>query len=100
VRTAVTGIKGQVAVSWFEVGALSGVEVVAVGRPRLNLMALEMVQDPPAEAKPDVVVSTASCTAVDHVETAHAVNLSIDYVLSGAARRPYVESAPRPSRTS
>lgn len=68
-RTAVTGIKGQVAVSWFEVGALSGVEVVAVGRPRLNLMALEMVQDPPAEAKPDVVVSTASCTAVDRAET-------------------------------
>jgi dTDP-4-dehydrorhamnose reductase len=122
VRTAVTGTKGQVAVSRFEVGALGGVEVVAVGRPRLNLMALEMVQDPPAEAKPDVVVSTASCTAVDRAETdaetAHAVNgaravaqaarepgvpmidLSIDYVLSGAARRPYVESAPRPSRTS
>lgn len=77
-RTAVTGTKGQVAVSRFEVGALGGVEVVAVGRPRLNLMALETVQGPLGETKPDVLVSTASCTAVDGVETdaetAHAVN--------------------------
>ncbi|EJL23405.1 dTDP-4-dehydrorhamnose reductase [Novosphingobium sp. AP12] len=115
-RIAVTGTRGQVAVSLLEVGALSGVEVVAVGRPRLNLMALETVRDALAEAKPDVIVSAAAYTAVDRAETdaetAHAVNvngaravaqaaselgvplihLSTDYVFSGAARRPYVES--------
>ena len=115
-RIAVTGCAGQVASSLIERGRASGCEVVALGRPALDLAAPQTIAPALAAAAPDVVVSAAAYTAVDQAEAepelAHAINaqgaravaeaaramgaplihLSTDYVFSGALDRPYVES--------
>ncbi|WP_095198622.1 dTDP-4-dehydrorhamnose reductase [Mesorhizobium carmichaelinearum] len=116
-RLVVTGRDGQVAASLLEAGqAHAGVEVVAIGRPELDLARPETVIDAIVVAKPDIVVSAAAYTAVDQAEDepdlAFAVNatgagkvaeaaarlgvpiihLSTDYVFDGSASRPYIET--------
>ncbi|WP_322418460.1 dTDP-4-dehydrorhamnose reductase [Mesorhizobium huakuii] len=116
-RLTVTGRDGQVAASLLEVGhAHADVEVVAIGRPQLDLARPETVIDAIAATKPDVVVSAAAYTAVDQAEDepdlAFAVNaagagkvaeagarlgvpvihLSTDYVFDGSAPGAYVET--------
>lgn len=116
-RLVVTGRDGQVAASLLEAGqAHAGVEVVAIGRPELDLARPETVIDAIAVAKPHIVVSAAAYTAVDQAEDepdlAFAVNaagagkvaeaaarlgvptihLSTDYVFDGSASRPYLET--------
>jgi dTDP-4-dehydrorhamnose reductase len=115
-RIVVTGREGQVVRSLLERGAHAGKEVVALGRPELDLSG-----EPGAivraieAAHPDVLVSAAAYTAVDKAESepdlAFAVNergaaavakaarllgiplvhLSTDYVFDGAKDVPYVE---------
>ncbi|MBZ9772034.1 dTDP-4-dehydrorhamnose reductase [Mesorhizobium sp. CO1-1-8] len=122
-RLVVTGRDGQVAASLVEAGqAAAGVEVVAIGRPQLDLLRPDTVIEAIAAAKPDIVVSAAAYTAVDQAEDepdlAFAVNavgagkvaqaaarlgvpvihLSTDYVFDGTAPGAYVETdatAPR-----
>ncbi|MFB9983426.1 dTDP-4-dehydrorhamnose reductase [Mesorhizobium kowhaii] len=122
-RLVVTGREGQVATSLLEAGqGRAGVEVVAIGRPELDLANPDTVIDAIAAAKPDIVVSAAAYTAVDQAEDepdlAFAVNavgagkvaeaaaqlgipvihLSTDYVFDGSASGAYVETdatAPR-----
>lgn len=116
-RLLVTGRDGQVAASLLEAGqAHAGVEVVAIGRPDLDLARPEAVIDAIAAGKPDIVVSAAAYTAVDQAEDepdiAFAVNatgagkvaeaaarlgvpiihLSTDYVFDGSGSRAYVET--------
>ena len=91
-------------------------QVVAIGRPELDLARPETVIDAIAAAKPDIVVSAAAYTAVDQAEDepdlAFAVNatgagkvaqaaarlgvpiihLSTDYVFDGSAPGAYVET--------
>ena len=118
-RLAVTGREGQVAGSLLELGRnRRGVEVVAVGRPALDLTRPETVFAALEAANPDIVVSAAAYTAVDQAEDqkelAFAVNgtgagkvaeaaarlgvpvihLSTDYVFNGAKDSAYVESDP------
>jgi dTDP-4-dehydrorhamnose reductase len=117
VRLVVTGRDGQVAASLLEAGQVrTGVEVVAIGRPELDLARPETVIDAIAAGKPDIVVSAAAYTAVDQAEDepdlAFAVNatgagkvaqaaarlgvpiihLSTDYVFDGSAPHAYVET--------
>jgi len=117
VRLVVTGRDGQVATSLLEAGkARDGIEVVAVGRPALDLTQPDTVFDAIAAARPDVVVSAAAYTAVDQAEDqpelAFAVNavgagkvaeaaarlgvpfihLSTDYVFDGSKDGAYVET--------
>jgi dTDP-4-dehydrorhamnose reductase len=123
VRLAVTGREGQVAASLLEAGQRQdGVEVIAVGRPQLDLARPDTVIEALEASRPDLVVSAAAYTAVDQAEdepdAAFAVNalgagkvaeaaaglgvpvihLSTDYVFDGSAAGAYVETdktAPR-----
>lgn len=117
-RIVVTGRDGQVARSILERAAL-GQEVVAVGRPELDLAgSADAIYGALEAAKPDAIVSAAAYTAVDKAETerdlAFAVNeagaratarfaasvgvplvhLSTDYVFDGAKDQPYGENDP------
>ena len=116
-RIAVTGREGQVARSLLAT-APSGIEVIAIGRPELDLANPASVLPALAAAQPDVIVSAAAYTAVDKAESepdsAFAVNaagagavseaaaklgipvihLSTDYVFSGENPAPYVETDP------
>ena len=116
-RLVVTGRDGQVAASLLEAGqAHAGVEIVAIGRPELDLARPGTIIDAIAAGKPDIVVSAAAYTAVDQAEDepdiAFAVNatgagkvaeaaarlgvpiihLSTDYVFDGSGSRAYVET--------
>ena len=116
-RLAVTGREGQVAASLVEAArGRDDVEVVAVGRPALDLARPDTVFAALEAARPDIVVSAAAYTAVDQAEDeqdlAFAVNatgagkvaeaaarlgvpvihLSTDYVFDGTKDGAYVET--------
>ena len=117
-RIVVTGKSGQVVTALIERGGIAGHEIVALGRPELDLADPASVARAIAAAQPDAVVSAAAYTAVDKAESecdlAFAVNaagagavaqaakslgvplvhVSTDYVFDGALDRPYVESDP------
>lgn len=117
-KIAVTGTAGQVVTSLIERGTTTGHEVIAIGRPHLDLADPASVMRALEGAAPDVIVSAAAYTAVDKAETesdlAFAVNgegagaaaqaaktlsvplihISSDYVFDGTLDRPYVESDP------
>ena len=117
-KIAVTGTTGQVVTSLIERGTAAGHEVIAIGRPDLDLADPASVVRALEGAAPDVIVSAAAYTAVDKAESesdlAHAVNgagpgavaqaakalgvplihISTDYVFDGTLDRPYVESDP------
>ncbi|ANI78481.1 dTDP-4-dehydrorhamnose reductase [Sphingobium sp. EP60837] len=117
-RIAVTGKAGQVVTSLVERGSAAGHEVIALGRPEMDLADPTSIARAFEEAAPDAIVSAAAYTAVDKAESerdlAHAVNgrgagavaeaaralgvplihISTDYVFDGRLDRPYVESDP------
>jgi dTDP-4-dehydrorhamnose reductase len=117
IRMLVTGQQGQVALSLIERGhAQPGIEVVALGRPVLDLERPETVEAAIHAARPDIVVNAAAYTAVDKAEAepqrAFAANrdgaaaaaraaarlgvpfihLSTDYVYPGDKPAPYAET--------
>ena len=117
IRLAVTGQNGQVATSLVERAALrDGIEVIALGRPTLDLEKPETVGPAIMAARPQIVVNAAAYTAVDKAESeperafaanrdgagaaaaaAHAlgipfIQLSTDYVYPGNKPAPYVET--------
>jgi len=115
-RIAVTGKQGQVVSALLERGPVAGVEIVAVGRPELDLVDRASIRAVLSQIKPDVIVSAAAYTAVDKAESeeelAFVVNaegptaiaevakglgipimhLSTDYVFSGDKQGLYVET--------
>jgi dTDP-4-dehydrorhamnose reductase len=117
-KIAVTGTTGQVVTSLIERGAAAGHDVIAIGRPDLDLADPASVVCALKAAAPDAIVSAAAYTAVDKAESerdlAFAVNstgpgavaqaasalgvplihISTDYVFDGTLDRPYVESDP------
>lgn len=117
-RLVVTGRNGQVVQALSNRAAEAGVDVLALGRPELDLLSPETVLPAFAGAMPDVIVSAAAYTAVDRAESeaevARAVNatgaeavamaaaalgvpvihLSTDYVFAGDNPHPYKESDP------
>jgi len=114
-RIAVTGTTGQVVTSLLERGPGAGHEVIAVGRPELDLADPATILPALQAARPDAMVSAAAWTAVDKAESeaeaAHAINatgagavaeaaarlgvplvhLSTDYVFDGLLDRPWRE---------
>jgi dTDP-4-dehydrorhamnose reductase len=116
-RLLVTGTGGQVARALVErAGRFPDIDVVAVGRPQLDLENAATVLPIIADARPDFIVNAAAYTAVDKAEVepqgAFAINcdgagavaaaaralgvplihLSTDYVFSGSKQGAYVES--------
>ena len=113
-RLAVTGLHGQVVSAMME-RAPRGVELIALGRPRLDLTVRDAVLATMRAARCDVIVNAAAYTAVDQAESepevamrvngegagyvaeiaaelrAPLVHLSTDYVFDGALDRPYRE---------
>lgn len=122
-RLVVTGREGQVARSLVErAHTHPNLDVVALGRPELDLAKPETIAPALTAARPDLVVSAAAYTAVDQAEDepdlAFAVNgtgagqiaaaaarigapvihLSTDYVFDGSGEGAYAEDdepAPR-----
>ncbi|MDB5506243.1 MAG: dTDP-4-dehydrorhamnose reductase [Devosia sp.] len=117
-RIVVTGREGQVVQSLLERAASrSDLEIVAVGRPELDLADPQSISLAIAALQPDFVISAAAYTAVDKAEDepelAHAVNaigagavaaaarsvdvpvihLSTDYVFPGDRAGPHIETA-------
>jgi dTDP-4-dehydrorhamnose reductase len=116
-RLMVIGQNGQVASALLERGErLRGIDVIAAGRPELDLVNPASVDRAVAALRPDLVVNAAAYTAVDKAEQepdmAFAVNrdgaaavaraaarlglpfihLSSDYVYAGDKSSSYVET--------
>jgi dTDP-4-dehydrorhamnose reductase len=118
VKVLVIGREGQLARGLLEAADGANVQVVAIGRPELDLADETSVAAAVAHERPDVVVNAAAYTAVDRAETeptvAHAVNalgaehvakacaanaipiihISTDYVFGGTKHGPYLEDDP------
>jgi dTDP-4-dehydrorhamnose reductase len=116
IRIAVTGTQGQVVNALHERAHRLGVEIIPVGRPKLDLTHPDFILSALAGAKPAAIVNAASYNAVDQAEDepllAHQINaegarlvaaaahilsvpviqLSTDYVFDGKKMLPYVET--------
>ncbi|WLS12062.1 dTDP-4-dehydrorhamnose reductase (plasmid) [Shinella sumterensis] len=68
-RLAVTGKQGQVVTALRERGPQVGVEIIAVGRPEMDLTDPASIRRILSEVKPDAIVSAAAYTAVDKAES-------------------------------
>jgi len=114
-RLLVTGINGQLAraIKGFEQHDL---QIIALGRPELDLEHPDAILEVFRRAAPDIVLSAAAYTAVDKAESepekAFAINrdgaravagaacqldipvihISTDYVFDGTKRTPYLEN--------
>ena len=118
-KLLVTGRTGQVATSLVErAQGLSDVELLAAGRPDLDLAIRGSAKALIDAVRPDVVINTAAFTAVDAAEDcpdeadrinaeaageiaaacasagARLIHLSTDYVFDGTSDRPYREDDP------
>ena len=114
----VIGQSGQVAQALVEVGADSPFEIVARGRPELDLNKEADIVSAIKEIRPDCVVNAAAYTAVDQAESEEAtalalnaigpgllarasaahdiplIHVSTDYVFDGTKAEPYSEADP------
>lgn len=118
-RYLITGREGQVVRSLLEQGQRpqhSDLELIAIGRPDLDLARPDTIVSVVEEIRPDLIISAAAYTAVDQAErdeeTARQVNalgpralgeaaakhqipivhLSTDYVFDGTKSEPYEEA--------
>jgi dTDP-4-dehydrorhamnose reductase len=117
-RMAVTGTTGQVARALAEIAPAHGVDVIAIGRPAIDLARPDHLDAAIAALRPDILVNAAAHADPERAElepdVAHAVNavgagalavcthklgipiiqLSTAYVFDGARALPYRESDP------
>jgi dTDP-4-dehydrorhamnose reductase len=116
-RILVTGRNGQLATALNEVAAKRpGFEVIAMGRPELDLEDAASVAPAIAGARPDLIINAAAYTAVDKAEQEEAkavainrdgaaavaaaaakldvplIHISTDYVFPGDKPSTYVET--------
>ncbi|UWU30775.1 sugar nucleotide-binding protein [Rhizobium sp. WSM1274] len=77
IRIAVIGKSGQIT-SALQALEIAGIEIIAIGRPELDLLEPSPVSEIIAKIKPDVVVSSAAFTAVDKAESDEAAAFAIN----------------------
>jgi dTDP-4-dehydrorhamnose reductase len=119
VKILVTGREGQLARSLLERAAhVPQLEVLALGRPELDLERPETLTAPILAISPDVIINAAAYTAVDQAEDepeiartvnaeaagamaaaarqcgARIIQISTDYVFDGTAEGAYREDSP------
>jgi dTDP-4-dehydrorhamnose reductase len=118
VKILITGRQGQLVQSLLERGRDSGHELIALGRPELDLEQPGSAAAAVGQVRPDVVVSAAAYTAVDQAEDeperahrangeapgelaeaarqvgARIIHISTDYVFDGSKVTPYHELDP------
>ena len=92
-KILVAGAQGQLARALVDAArARDGLDVIALGRPRLDLLDKAAVADAFAAIQPDLVVNAAAYTAVDKAESdadaAFAVNRDGAAALAAAADTP------------
>src|SRR5215217_5253287 len=110
-RVLVTGAEGQLARSLFERGAAHPqIDLVVLGRPKLDLEIPGSGTQAVADVRPDAVINAAAYTAVDQAEdepdralrinaaaagsiSARFIQISTDYVFDGRGDGPYAEDA-------
>jgi dTDP-4-dehydrorhamnose reductase len=117
-KVLVTGTQGQLARSLVERGSRRvGIDILAVGRPELDMEEPGSAERAIAVAAPDVVINAAAYTAVDQAEDepdrafrvnaaaagevataaarigAPVIHISTDYVFDGGATQPYSEDS-------
>lgn len=116
-RVAVTGTQGQIALCLRE-RAAEKAQIVALGRPSLDLVDRASVRAALLDSRCDAIVNAAAYTAVDKAEQEEALamrvngegaghvaeaaaelgvpllHFSTDYVFDGSAERPYREDDP------
>jgi dTDP-4-dehydrorhamnose reductase len=115
-KVLLIGSRGQLARALAEAAAAHDAEIVALGRPHLDITRPRSVSEALAREHPDIVINTAAFTHVDRAEAepevAFAVNakgaatvaracdarglplihLSTDYVFDGRKTRPFMET--------
>lgn len=116
IKVLVAGGSGQVARALVETAPAADVDVVALGRPHLDLTEPQSIEAAVHSAGPAIVINAAAYTAVDQAETDEAgavalnaegagllaaaaaragaaiLHLSTDYVFSGDKPAPYTEA--------
>jgi dTDP-4-dehydrorhamnose reductase len=118
-KILVTGRSGQLARSLAEHAPMfPGIDIIAIGRPQLDLAVLGTAEKAIFQHRPDLVINAAADTDVDGAEEhqqlamrlnaeaagevaaaaasveAPVIQLSTDYVFDGKASAPYGETAP------
>ena len=84
-KIAVTGREGQVVQSLLEKASQrADLEVIALGRPELDLAEPDTVRSAIEAIKPDVVVSAAANTAVDLAEDEQELAFAVNAAGAGA----------------
>ena len=117
-KVLVTGREGQIARSLLERGAqVPALELIALGRPQIDLERPEQLSQPIRALSPDVIINAAAYTAVDQAEDepdrarivnarrraiaaaardcgARIIQISTRHVFDGTAAGAYREDAP------
>lgn len=117
-KLLVTGAQGQIVRSLIERAPFAGVEVIALGRPALDMSEPAHVAAALEGVEADAIVNAAAYTAVDKAESEEALatringdaageiaalahrrgltflHISTDYVFDGESPRPYREDDP------
>src|SRR5271166_1222398 len=86
-RLIVTGTQGQVVRALIERGPAQGVEIIAIGRPELDLSDPASIEAALTRVEGDAIVNAAAYTAVDKAESEEDLATRINGAGAGAVAK-------------